>query len=78
VPFSAINHLETYVIQGSVFSKASKSLGFVWVSMNDLSAHTDAFWGGDSKNADFAAAYANKAVASVQKLLAASAPAVGK
>lgn len=72
---SLVDQIQNYTASPS-FSRVSQSLGFVWVGMNDLSAHTDAFWGGDPKNTDFATAYATKTVASVKKLLGAGAPAV--
>ncbi|KAH8881697.1 hypothetical protein GQ53DRAFT_832196 [Thozetella sp. PMI_491] len=72
---SLVDQIANYTGSPS-FSAVGTSMQFLWVGMNDLSAHTDAFWEGDPHNADFAAAYAIKTVASVQKLLAAGAPAV--
>ncbi|KAK1467759.1 hypothetical protein CCUS01_07026 [Colletotrichum cuscutae] len=50
------------------------SLQFLWFGENDLSMHTDAFWLGDPKNAQFAIDAAVKITAQVQNLIDKGAP----
>ncbi|KAF5518309.1 GDSL esterase/lipase [Colletotrichum aenigma] len=52
----------------------ASSLQFLWFGENDLSMHTDAFWLGDAKNAQFATDAAAKITASVKSLLNKGAP----
>jgi len=42
---SNFTHRETHI---------QRDLAFVWIGMNDVSEHTDAFWLGDGKNEAFA------------------------
>lgn len=50
------------------------SLQFIWIGENDLSEHTDAFWGGDWHNGWFAGNISGYIAGSVHKLLNAGAP----
>lgn len=50
------------------------SMQFIWIGENDLSMHTDAFWLGDSKNADFAKQYASRVTAEAEYLVSQGAP----
>lgn len=49
--------------------RATQTLGFIWAGQNDLSKHTDAFWQGDPRNAEFAANLSLYTSQSVRKLL---------
>ena len=51
----------------------SSSLAFMWAGQNDLSKHTDAFWLGDSQNANFATNFASITAQNVQTLINAGA-----
>ena len=50
------------------------SLQFIWTGENDLSEHTDAFWEGDPKNTEFAAAIAQKITWHAEYLVKQGAP----
>ena len=50
------------------------SMQFIWTGENDLSAHTDAFWEGDPKNADFAAQMAKRITSTAEYLVHHGAP----
>ncbi|KXH50198.1 hypothetical protein CSIM01_07422 [Colletotrichum simmondsii] len=50
------------------------SLQFLWFGENDLSMHTDAFWLGDPKNAQFATDAAAKITTQVKNLIDKGAP----
>jgi phospholipase/lecithinase/hemolysin len=69
---SLVDQLANYTASGN--PKIQNSLGFVWVGQNDLSKHTDAFWGGDPQNSQFASNFSSKTSAAVSKLLNAGAP----
>ena len=50
------------------------SLQFIWTGENDLSAHTDAFWAGDPKNANFSAEIAKRITSNAEYLVNKGAP----
>jgi phospholipase/lecithinase/hemolysin len=50
------------------------SLQFIWTGENDLSAHTDAFWEGDPKNADFSSEMARRITSNAEYLVNKGAP----
>ncbi|QIW95228.1 hypothetical protein AMS68_000746 [Peltaster fructicola] len=50
------------------------SLQFIWIGENDVSMHTDAFWQGDPKNADFAKQYSSRVTAEAEYLVSQGAP----
>jgi phospholipase/lecithinase/hemolysin len=50
------------------------SLQFIWTGENDLSAHTDAFWEGDSKNANFSSEMAQRITSNAEYLINKGAP----
>ena len=50
------------------------SLQFIWTGENDLSEHTDAFWEGDPKNADFASEIARRITLNAEHLINHGAP----
>ncbi|KAF2240093.1 hypothetical protein EV356DRAFT_527930 [Viridothelium virens] len=72
--FSVQDQVQWYINNGS--SDVSKTMQFIWVGQNDLSEHTDAFWIGDQKNADFAGNISTMIGAEVEKLVKAGAPAI--
>ncbi|KAK3681174.1 hypothetical protein LTR37_020975 [Vermiconidia calcicola] len=51
-----------------------RSLQFIWTGQNDLSLHTDAFWEGDPKNAEFADQIAQRIVREAEELVKKGAP----
>lgn len=69
---SLVDQIANY--SGTGYAGIKKSLQFIWVGQNDLSLHTDAFWEGDPKNADFAKTAADKTSKAVKQLLDAGAP----
>ncbi|KAF2473889.1 uncharacterized protein BDR25DRAFT_386799 [Lindgomyces ingoldianus] len=69
---SLIDQIANY--SGKGYPDIKKSMQFIWVGQNDVSAHTDAFWEGDPHNADFAQNAAAKTSAAVKKLIDAGAP----
>ena len=48
----------------------ASSLHFIWTGLNDVSQHTDAFWEGDPKNADFANQMASRITSNAEYLIA--------
>jgi hypothetical protein len=66
---SLVDQIANYT--GGPHTNIKKTLQFIWVGQNDVSAHTDAFWEGDPKNTQFAQHAMDKTIASVKKLLGA-------
>ena len=68
---SVVQQIGNYSASGS--KNAKTSMHFIWVN-NDLSAHTDAYYGGDAKNTDFATQISTRIAAQVKNLIANGAP----
>ena len=68
---SVVQQIGNYSSSGSKGVKTS--MQFIWVN-NDLSAHTDAYYGGDPKNTDFATQISTRIAAQVQALITKGAP----
>ena len=68
---SVVQQIGNYSAGGS--KNAKTSMHFIWVN-NDLSAHTDAYYGGDPKNTDFATQISTRIAAQVKTLIANGAP----
>jgi phospholipase/lecithinase/hemolysin len=69
---SLVDQIKNYTT--GAHTNVKNAMQFIWVGQNDLSLHTDAFWLGDPRNAQFSASYSSKIAASVQTLLNAGAP----
>lgn len=63
---------KNYTAGGS--SNIKNALQFIWTGENDLSLHTDAFWIGDAKNAQFASDISSKILAEAEFLVQSGAP----
>ena len=63
---SIVQQISNYTSHGS--AGVEQSLQFIWVN-NDLSAHTDAYYGGDPKNTDFATQISTRIADQVKALL---------
>lgn len=59
---------------GQAHPNIKNALEFIWTGENDLSVHTDAFWEGDSKNADFATQISTRILAEAEYLASKGAP----
>jgi len=69
---SLVDQIANYTTTSA--SNVEKSMQFIWAGQNDLMKHTDAFWLGDPRNAQFARDFSAHTTASVKTLLDAGAP----